>query len=436
MQLFSPLLNSGLLEPALNLDAKTLDVSPLAAVPLDAKHLEVSPQVDQNKKGIENFSEVNNSLRVEVGSQFSDAPLFGDYWEWVTPDFLRRTHVQSCESLFPTSSTDVTCESNDLEPVAVHIRDSSLSSPKSDHGVHVLIFDWQKQAPLTFPFSWKGETWFMQKGQTKRSLFAIILKHSQTRIVPRLLRTAWKHSCFNLSHGFLSTNGESPLKCAMCWAHPDQPPRLHSKEVGVPKTKDELMHAMGSMEKCPFSKSQMKEMRVPELKHHFKELTMRAPHPCCPVTRLSMLRRDELKASCIQHGMTPGEGCKKGELQSMLRMHWEEQCELANHLQTTKKMGYAGGSEVPKATAVKAKAAPKSAVQIPVPKSPPGLSKNKRTNEAEDDHWDLVQDVQPIPEVLKAIQVREMQAALMRREYGIHPTQSLQELIDKKEEAK
>ena len=99
-------------------------------------------------------------------------------------------------------------------------------------------------------------------------------------------------------------------------------------------------------------------------------------------------------------------------------------------------MGYAGGSEVPKATAVKAKASPKSAAQIPVPKSPPGLSKNKRTNEAEDDHWDLVQDVQPIPEVLKAIQVREMQAALMRREYGIHPTQSLQELIDKKEEAK
>ena len=123
---------------------------------------------------------MNNSLRVDVGSQFSDAPLFGDYWEWVTPDFLRRTHVQSCESLFPTFPTDVTCESNDLEPVAVHIRDSSLSSPKSDHGVHVLIFDWQKQAPLTFPFSWKGETWFTQKGQTKRSLFAIILKHSQT----------------------------------------------------------------------------------------------------------------------------------------------------------------------------------------------------------------------------------------------------------------
>ncbi len=187
-------------------------------MPLDVKNLAVSFSIDgpqsttKDLSSAEKHSETYQSVQVEVGSTREDIPLFEDFWEWVTPDFLRRTHVQARTSLFPNSPAEMYQECQELEPIAVHIRDHSVEqspSVQSELGVQVLVFDWQKQTPLTFPFSWQGETWFMHKGQTKRNLFASILKHSQTRVFPRLLRTAWKHSCFHSSHGSNSSYGAS-----------------------------------------------------------------------------------------------------------------------------------------------------------------------------------------------------------------------------------
>ena len=138
----------------------------------------------------------NVSTTATVGQDVlsSTQLLEGDYWDWLQPNVFRRCHVDMRQQLYSSTHEEIHTERPDLDHMAIHIRDSQLLDHKSEeHGVHVMVYRHSCNTVPILAQAWKGETWFFTNGQqNKRLIFATILKHSHTRVTPRLLRQAWK----------------------------------------------------------------------------------------------------------------------------------------------------------------------------------------------------------------------------------------------------
>ena len=114
-------------------------------------------------------------------------------------------------------------------------------------------------------------------------------------------------------------------KCALCWNH--GPPYVWEKAHAphIPNTKYELILQLKDFH----DKKYLDTLHRDELRHLFRETIRGSRHPGDVTNRMSSMNKDELQQRLFQHGISVCEKVTKGHLQTLLREHWQEQCQLA-----------------------------------------------------------------------------------------------------------
>lgn len=208
-----------------------------------------------------------------------------------------------------------------------------------------------------------------------------------------------------------------PAKCTLCWGGVS-PPHRHVKSTGIPKVKEELMEGLILINEKMFVRDQLKALTVKELKHLFKTHSGFVAHPACPCTRLSMLRVAELRTLCLQHNLIVTEATRAGEMQLLLRQHWEEQCQLA---ETTHGRHIPGQGSV---TSTQGMTSPKMTSTFK--EAPPTTKRTKE--ESQETPWELINGETGNEEVMAQISYAEevaqqalTQAATLRQAHCLPP---------------
>lgn len=167
-----------------------------------------------------------------------------------------------------------------------------------------------------------------------------------------------------------------------------------------------------------FVRDQLKALTVKELKHLFKTHSGFVAHPACPCTRLSMLRVAELRTLCLQHNLIVTEATRAGEMQLLLRQHWEEQCQLA---ETTHGRHIPGQGSV---TSTQGMTSPKMTSTFK--EAPPTTKRTKE--ESQETPWELINGETGNEEVMAQISYAEevaqqalTQAATLRQAHCLPP---------------
>lgn len=106
---------------------------------------------------------------------------------------------------------------------------------------------------------------------------------------------------------------------------------MHSPSKGspTPTLKAVLIHDLAlyyKMEEA--NQAWLNQKTVAELKFLHRKAYNKIPHPACPITGLSKMSKPELQAVIRQHDLIPTGKGTIGEMQFLLRSHWEVQCEI------------------------------------------------------------------------------------------------------------
>lgn len=125
-------------------------------------------------------------------------------------------------------------------------------------------------------------------------------------------------------------------KCKLCWNH--GPPYVWEKAhaPNIPNTKFELILQLKDFH----DEKYLDTLHRDELRHLFRETIRGSRHPGDCTNRMSSMNKDDLQQRLFQHGISVGEKVTKGQLQTLLREHWQEQCQLAQQTQ-----GQSGSNE-------------------------------------------------------------------------------------------
>jgi hypothetical protein len=195
------------------------------------------------------------------------------------------------------------------------------------------------------------------------------------------------------------------IKCDLCWKGP-VPPHRHVKSSGIPKTKEELLTGLLAIPQVTLTRETLMTLNVKELKHLFRTHRGFNAHPACPCTRLSQLRVAELQTMCAQHNLITSPATRSGEMQLMLRMHWEEQCQLAEGVLLQQMTpAVTPSTATTKPTAPPGLSPMMEPVNVPVP-----MGKSSKRSSQEEDNWDVLSDVEGGNEEVMR-QIREAEAA-------------------------
>ena len=353
-------------------------VASLAASPLVASTLEPAPQ-----------PQLSDSLAFDAWSNqacpaLSQCP---GAETWVTPGLCRMDSVDQLRSwtsdmLAQMSTTGLAImfdeRKNMVKGQSFHIHDSG-NAVKPEEG--------------------NTECWLWHATMGKRKLFAGILKHSKYPLTPRFLRISLRY------HGHVEA--QRTIR-----AHAHQVRFVLEGSGASTSSCEELRHSQdqgGVADRTAGDTSGHLDTGDP---HDFECERTQAPLPnsprvpACPCTRLSQLRVAELQTMCAQHNLITSPATRSGEMQLMLRMHWEEQCQLAEGVlfqQMTPAVTPSTATTKP--TAPPGLSPMMEPVNVPVP-----MGKSSKRSSQEEDNWDVLSDVEGGNEEVMR-QIREAEAA-------------------------